>query len=1586
MAEPTLEQAWFTWEKTEYSGKRVRLILKPTQLLLYAGLARDGLPVGLLKTVDLLKMRAIMVKVCRIFINIEEQDQLLVLLADDEPEANDWGERLDLQVNAQLRLQLQEDIRRAEMKALESEAAEATGVDAKQPPEPTSAKEEPADINAAPLRQAARPPAALPNVEPPRTDRQLAEEDRQLAENGDPRNEASLQVLQRPRMSSAASHLPRRDTMQSALRLTLDAGVISMYAGASADGSLGVKSGEIPLAHLRSVRVDEHRLQLITAEKTWDLDVASPEQAQHWAQLVQDALEEIALREVKQLHLSLSGTSDDSPSTSTDSPSGAIADTYEGWLEQMISLKQGRERRYAVAGGRTLQLYAKAPAHPGQPPRQRLDMVRLTHLQSVYIEDLSFHLVLPTMTMTFVAPTEDECMTWTKVLAHNNHVPAHLSPQVMQRMNDAQAAKDPQGESKAQLQAMLEETRLSSLALMASSVIFAGFVQKWRHRKPHLWQQRLAQNPSKGSLRYVVLHQSGVLHFFDRVWTPESDQQPRRSLLDLASLVPYVELNNEGDDRHIYMLASDVMGEPETWDAAQWTKSNAAEATQPSSLPEDNDDSVDMADPTYSLLPVRMLHAQNRAADPPRPVKASHQSHGSMAGDSDDDVVAYAHDTDDDDDRGNTSLTVPANGPHRHDPDYQRVEDILLDVTALSASQDHLVSSSEESDEDMPTPPYADVRRLLAEGDDALATPRLPPRNYDATLWSNDTHQVKPDTDQLESQHAHGEETLEAAVAASQHVTPRDRRTRPRSSQVRSSPRRLPRPPGASPGSGAPTPKGGTMQRQQAVQTKGDLDQASTPSAPSPLSSKAAATLALKTPPVGGSHSPRDIAPSMSGVRDRIRELNSRVDQASSPSSTAPALPPRSARPLMRSDNNTIQPATASMDQGLVSARAQLRRVSKRRLPVPLNIKSMRRPSEPVGPGRTMPPAPTTVAPDPVPTKRGPRMRLRRFRSKASMEPVPEATPVTKPANKAPKLGKNDRQAGKTSGSQGNLATQASKQTSPPQTSSVDAGQGSTARSVPSGPNKGPAAFATTPAADNQPTAAVVGDVRARFTEFLDAGDLPEMMAGFQAVLQALGAQSWLDQPNFYLRFRTAVTPHLNYKQKSVFKTMDQQFHHCGSHFNDCSRLSVVVIGAGPVGLRTAIGMAFLGARVRILEKRRTFGRHNILHLWEWVCNDLLKLGANGAEILGKSFFHIGTRRLQLMLARMAFLAGVVFHVNMEAVQLEAPSATDPNSVKLYRLECRPRHADKRAPRLYLPCHVLLDASGASDGVTDGLGFKRNVMSTSAALGLVAHWTKGRSQQERDMEEFSWSRQYNQALFGKLRALGADLENCVYYCSSTHYFIMTPKRQSLLDFGVLREPRSSSSELVKSDNLDQAKLREYARMVAAFFQLPNTCPFAEETGGAMLFDFSSRRAVTRACQVLTDSNSGQQVVVMPVGDALLEPFWPEGLGINRGFHSALDAIWVIQEYFASGHSQDTEALISARDDLFAILKGLSAFTKANIVAPNVRAYDLQPETRYKVWAARSRPDTDSAMLLKQQSLARPYSVAITGSVADSFDA
>jgi len=53
-----------------------------------------------------------------------------------------------------------------------------------------------------------------------------------------------------------------------------------------------------------------------------------------------------------------------------------------------------------------------------------------------------------------------------------------------------------------------------------------------------------------------------------------------------------------------------------------------------------------------------------------------------------------------------------------------------------------------------------------------------------------------------------------------------------------------------------------------------------------------------------------------------------------------------------------------------------------------------------------------------------------------------------------------------------------------------------------------------------------------------------------------------------------------------------------------------LVLGAGPCGLRTAIELALLGAQVVVLEKRESFSRNNVLHLWPYTISDLRGLGA----------------------------------------------------------------------------------------------------------------------------------------------------------------------------------------------------------------------------------------------------------------------------------------------------------------------------------------------------------------------------------------
>ena len=61
----------------------------------------------------------------------------------------------------------------------------------------------------------------------------------------------------------------------------------------------------------------------------------------------------------------------------------------------------------------------------------------------------------------------------------------------------------------------------------------------------------------------------------------------------------------------------------------------------------------------------------------------------------------------------------------------------------------------------------------------------------------------------------------------------------------------------------------------------------------------------------------------------------------------------------------------------------------------------------------------------------------------------------------------------------------------------------------------------------------------------------------------------------------------------------------------------------------------------------------------------------------------------------------------------------------------------------------------------------------------------------------------------------------------------------------------------------------------------------------------------------SDARAGQPrargaLLVLPVGDALQEPFWPEGLGVNRGCHNALDAAWVANKWGLGGASEEAQ--------------------------------------------------------------------------------
>ena len=51
------------------------------------------------------------------------------------------------------------------------------------------------------------------------------------------------------------------------------------------------------------------------------------------------------------------------------------------------------------------------------------------------------------------------------------------------------------------------------------------------------------------------------------------------------------------------------------------------------------------------------------------------------------------------------------------------------------------------------------------------------------------------------------------------------------------------------------------------------------------------------------------------------------------------------------------------------------------------------------------------------------------------------------------------------------------------------------------------------------------------------------------------------------------------------------------------------MVGGGPCGLRLAIESRFMGASAIVLEKRTSFTRNNVLHIWPFVIEDLKALG-----------------------------------------------------------------------------------------------------------------------------------------------------------------------------------------------------------------------------------------------------------------------------------------------------------------------------------------------------------------------------------------
>ncbi|XP_064425321.1 protein-methionine sulfoxide oxidase mical3a isoform X3 [Latimeria chalumnae] len=474
----------------------------------------------------------------------------------------------------------------------------------------------------------------------------------------------------------------------------------------------------------------------------------------------------------------------------------------------------------------------------------------------------------------------------------------------------------------------------------------------------------------------------------------------------------------------------------------------------------------------------------------------------------------------------------------------------------------------------------------------------------------------------------------------------------------------------------------------------------------------------------------------------------------------------------------------------------------------------------------------------------------------------------------------------------------------------------------------------------NNPGAEQRDEAHVLFDNFVQAKKCKEALQGFQELCRHLELDPQ-DYRNFYQKLKSK----LNYwKAKALWTKLDKRAGHADYNNGEtCSKTKCLVVGAGPCGLRTAIELAFLGARVIVIEKRDTFSRNNVLHLWPFTIHDLRALGAK--KFYGKfcsgSLDHISIRQLQLILLKAALILGIEVQLNVEFRGLLDPPRTQGAGNKDQQKGWRASLQPSVHPVGRYEFNVLISAGG-SRLVPEG--FKKKELRGKLAIGITANFVNGHTAEEARVAEISGvARIYHQKFFHNLHnETGIDLENIVYYKDDTHYFVMTAKKKSLLKKGVILQDQQDIEKLLSKKNVDFNALLCYAREAANFCtekKLPKL-EFAvnhRNRPDVDMFDFTCMHRSEDAA--LVRERNGHALLIGLVGDCLVEPFWPLGTGVARGFLAAFDAAWMVRKWVMKTPPLE---ILAERESIYQLLSQ----TSPDNTSKNYNQYSIDPVTRY----------------------------------------
>ncbi|KAE8967747.1 hypothetical protein PF011_g27445 [Phytophthora fragariae] len=134
-----------------------------------------------------------------------------------------------------------------------------------------------------------------------------------------------------------------------------------------------------------------------------------------------------------------------------------------------------------------------------------------------------------------------------------------------------------------------------------------------------------------------------------------------------------------------------------------------------------------------------------------------------------------------------------------------------------------------------------------------------------------------------------------------------------------------------------------------------------------------------------------------------------------------------------------------------------------------------------------------------------------------------------------------------------------------------------------------------------------------------------------------------------------------------------------------------------------------------------------MLHLWPWVVQDMASLGAKilfPKFCMSRTYFHVSTRQLQLVLLKVALLVGVELHTATDFKAIVPPQLSPVSGISPYTIKVKPKISE-------LEFTAVLGASGTNNALAEPVGIERFVFCQKESLGVVCYCGVGKRRRRR---------------------------------------------------------------------------------------------------------------------------------------------------------------------------------------------------------------------------------------------------------------